>query len=55
MLPAGMHILEVKYDELLPDYIAQALDTGRMQQTAFSKYYLGRMALLGDRLPVGLL
>ena len=55
VLPAGMHVLEVKYDELLPDYIAQALDTGRMQQTAFSKYYLGRMALLGDRLPVGLL
>lgn len=55
VLPAGMHVLEIKYDELLPDYIAQALDTGRMQQTAFSKYYLGRMALLGDMLPAELL
>lgn len=55
VLPSGMHVLEVKYDELLPDYIAQILETGRMQQTAFSKYYLGRMALAGDMLPLKLL
>ncbi len=28
----GKHILEVKYDEVLPAYIAQALETGRLQQ-----------------------
>ena len=55
VLPAGMHVLEVKYDELLPDYIAQLLETGKLQRTAFSKYYLGRMALAGDMLPLGLL
>ena len=42
LLPKGMHILEVKYDELLPEYIAQILDIGRLQQTAFSKYYYAR-------------
>ena len=47
LLPSGMHVLEVKYDELLPDLIAQSLELGTLQQCAFSKYYLGRMALLG--------
>lgn len=48
LLPTGMHILEVKYDELIPDHILQVLETGKLVRTAFSKYYLGRMALLGD-------
>ena len=52
ILPAGMHILEVKYDELLPDHIAQQLQIGKLRQTAFSKYYLGRLALQGE-FPVG--
>lgn len=45
LLPVGMHILEVKYDEFLPEHIAQLLETGRLQKTAFSKYYLGRLAI----------
>lgn len=52
VLPAGMHVLEVKYDELLPDVIAKQLEIGKMQQTAFSKYYLGRLAVNGE-FPVG--
>lgn len=47
LLPDGMHVLEVKYDELLPDFIAQLLELGSLQPCAFSKYYLGRMAILG--------
>ena len=47
LLPSGMHVLEVKYDELLPDSIAQLLELGSLQQSAFSKYYLGRMAING--------
>lgn len=47
ILPAGLHILEVKYDELLPDFIAKQLEIGKLRQTAFSKYYLGRLALEG--------
>lgn len=42
LLPKGMHVLEVKYDEFLPDYIAQALEIGRLQRTSFSKYYYAR-------------
>lgn len=47
VLPIGKQVLEVKYDEFLPDVIARELETGRLQQTSFSKYYLGRMALMG--------
>lgn len=48
VLPAGMHVLEVKYDELLPDFIARQLEIGTLRQTAFSKYYLGRLAVQGE-------
>ena len=48
VLPAGMHILEVKYDELLPDFIAKQLEIRTLQQTAFSKFYYGRCALAGS-------
>ena len=48
ILPAGMHVLEVKYDEFLPDMIARQLELGKLRQTAFSKYYLGRLAVNGD-------
>ena len=53
VLPKGMHILEVKYDEMLPDIIAKQLEIKKLNQTAFSKYYLGRIALGDDhvRLP----
>ena len=47
VLPAGLHVLEVKYDEFLPDFIAKQLEIGILRQTAFSKYYLGRMAING--------
>ena len=40
----GKHILEVKYDEVLPASIAQALETGRLQQTPYSKYRECRIA-----------
>ncbi|MBQ8622312.1 MAG: polyphosphate polymerase domain-containing protein [Oscillospiraceae bacterium] len=42
ILPAGMHLLEVKFDEYLPDFIYRALMLDSLQQTAFSKYYLCR-------------
>lgn len=44
VLEPGMHLLEVKFDEFLPEYIADALGTGNIRQTAFSKYYLSRKA-----------
>lgn len=42
LLPKGQHVLEVKYDELLPEYISQALNLGSLQRCAFSKYWYSR-------------
>lgn len=42
LLPKGQHILEVKYDELLPEYIVKMLEVGTLQRTSFSKYYYSR-------------
>ena len=41
-LPAGIHILEVKYDEFLPDHIRKVLRTMSIKRTSFSKYYYTR-------------
>lgn len=45
VLSRGQHILEVKYDEFLPDYIKTILDMGDLTKTAFSKYYYSRVIL----------
>ena len=37
-------VLEVKYDEFIPDFLVQLLELGNMQQTAYSKYQLCRLA-----------
>ena len=42
IMPAGQHVLEVKFDEFLPDYIYKALQLKNLRQTAFSKFYLCR-------------
>lgn len=42
VLPTGMQLLEVKYDEFLPDPIYRALQLDSLNQTAFSKYFLCR-------------
>lgn len=42
IMPTGHHILEVKFDEFLPDYIYRNLQLNSLRQTAFSKYYLCR-------------
>ncbi|MBR5596690.1 MAG: polyphosphate polymerase domain-containing protein [Lachnospiraceae bacterium] len=42
LLPTGHHILEVKYDEFIPDYIKQILNEVHVTKTAFSKYYYAR-------------
>ena len=35
-------VLEVKYDEFIPDFLLQLLELGNMQQSAYSKYQLCR-------------
>ena len=42
IMPAGHQLLEVKFDEYLPDFIYRNLNLGSLRQTAFSKYYLCR-------------
>lgn len=43
VLDTGTHLLEVKYDEFLPDYIKQVVQLDTLEQTTFSKYYMGRV------------
>ena len=47
-METGAHILEVKYDELLPDYIRKIVDFGSLHKTAFSKYYYARQIKEGN-------
>lgn len=42
IMPTGEHVLEVKFDELLPDHLYHALDLGHLRQSTFSKYALCR-------------
>jgi hypothetical protein len=42
VLPLGYHLMEVKFDQFLPDFIYQNLQLNCLQQTTFSKYYLCR-------------
>ena len=42
VMPLGQQLLEVKYDEYLPDFIYRNLQLHSLRQTAFSKYYVCR-------------
>ena len=47
IMPTGQHLIEVKYDELLPDFIQESLQISELQQSTFSKYYLCKKYSLG--------
>ncbi|MBR0122694.1 MAG: polyphosphate polymerase domain-containing protein [Bacteroidales bacterium] len=42
IMPVGFHLMEVKYDEYIPDFIYNCLQIDGLERTAFSKYYLSR-------------
>lgn len=42
IMPAGFHILEIKYSGILPGFIYSALQVSDLRQTNFSKYYISR-------------
>lgn len=42
VMPVNQHLLEVKYDAYLPDFIYRNLQLQNLQMTAFSKYYICR-------------
>ena len=43
VMEAGSHILEVKFDQFLPDTLREAMEIGSLRQTTFSKYAICRM------------
>ena len=47
IMPTNQHLLEVKFDEYIPDFIYHAIQTERLQQTTFSKYYMCRKYGMG--------
>ncbi len=46
VMPPGMHLMEVKFDEYLPDFIYRGLNLGILSQTAYSKYYICRKYMI---------
>lgn len=42
IMNSGEHILEVKFDEFLPEYLYGVMNLGDLRQSAFSKYALCR-------------
>ncbi len=47
ILPPGQHILEIKWDDFLPDFIYQGLMMEQLQWSSFSKFYLCRRLTRG--------
>jgi len=47
IMPTGLHVLEVKYDAYIPDFIYRNVQIENLQQTAYSKYFLCRKYNLG--------
>lgn len=45
VLEKQKHVLEVKFDDVLPSHIKAVLQAGILGQRSFSKYYLGRIAV----------
>jgi len=46
IMPMGQQLLEVKFDEYLPDFIHKNLHLNSLRQTTFSKFYLCRKYML---------
>ncbi len=44
-VPSFDRVVEIKYDEFLPGFIAGLLETGNMNQTSYSKYRICREAV----------
>ena len=42
VMSGRQHILEVKFDSVLPRYLKSILSSEELERTAFSKYYMGR-------------
>ena len=45
ILPSGLNVLEVKFDDILPSHIRNIVESYSFKQGSFSKYYYGRKIL----------
>ena len=45
VLPCGINVLEVKFDDILPSHIRNIVESYNFKQGSFSKYYYGRKIL----------
>lgn len=43
IMETNKHILEIKYDDILPNYILKELELNKLKRVSFSKYYLARL------------
>ena len=48
VMPYGKHILEVKYDGILPGFISSMIDIGDLERVSFSKYAYSRSVVNGN-------
>ena len=42
---SGKHVLEVKFDDILPEHIERLIHSAQLSRNTFSKYYLSRLVL----------
>ena len=45
VLPSGLNVLEVKFDDILSSHIRNIVESYNLKQCSFSKYYYGRKIL----------
>lgn len=45
IMPSGMNLLEVKFDDILPSHIRRIVESYGFKQTSFSKYLYGRKVI----------
>ena len=48
LLPSNKHVFEVKYDDVLPGFIAQVIETGQLERTTFSKFFYSHLDKEGE-------
>ena len=50
LLPPNQHVFEVKFDHVLPEFIAQTIETGDLYRRTFLKFYFSHLKSEGKRL-----
>ena len=48
VMPQKKHVLEVKYDRILPGFIGSIIDSGSLERISFSKYAYARSVMEGN-------